>query len=940
MKRLSLLPSYLITLAFPFYFYGQHSITIKSKLDTETKIFYTSQEIVFKNESNDTLQYLLFHDWNNSFESKTTPLAIRFNEDYKRSFHFANEEERGCTTIDYITNDFDEKLEWDRYNNIADILKISLKKPLLPKESYTIKFKYKTKIPSDKFTNYGYTDSNDFNLKQWYIIPAVYRNKWEVYSNKNLDDFFAPFSDYNIELFIPNTFSVISNLKKIESVDITNKTVKLEGKNQKEVKLYIQKNTRFKLFDTNDLQIITDVSVGNLDVNDQSKSLTRITSFLKDNIGKYPFDKLVVSNLENKKNPIYGLNQLPSFLRPFSDNFQYEIEMLKNITICYLKNTLSLNPRKEKWVTDAILVYTMINYIDEYYPDTKLVGNLSKIIVLRWFYATDIDFNKQYYLGYKNMARRFIDQPLNMEKDSLLKFNYSIANTYKSGIGFKYLEDYLEDNSVKKTITDFYDLYKLKHSSSSDFEKTLKNNSRKKVDWFFDDYIKKNVKIDFTIKKATATKDSVSIVLKNKRNNSMPVSFSVLKDKKVVLKQWTEGFKGEKTITIPNNDYDKIAIDYDGNIPEVNRGNNYKNLKGVFNKPLQFRLLKDVEDPRYSQVFLMPIIEYRNIYDGLTFGAQFYNKTIIKKPLTYKLTPTYAFNSKSIIGSISIHTNRQIKGYDNLFYSINMQGKRSGYAPNLFFNSVSPSFNLLIRNKDLRNNQFNSITLRNVTINRDKSPNTPLETPNYSVLNLKHTYSNANFDHTFRFTTSYELAKKFSKLSTTITFKKLFLNNRQLNLRLYTGTFLSNNTQKDNGYFDFALDRPSDYLFDYDYLGRSESKGIFSQQYITAEGGFKSILHTRYANQWISTLNAEVSVWNWIFLYGDSGFLKNKGNNPKFMYDSGIKLSLVADYLELFFPISSTNGFEMDQPKYANKIRFKVTLSIKTLLTLFTRRWY
>jgi hypothetical protein len=40
--------------------------------------------------------------------------------------------------------------------------------------------------------------------------------------------------------------------------------------------------------------------------------------------------------------------------------------------------------------------------------------------------------------------------------------------------------------------------------------------------------------------------------------------------------------------------------------------------------------------------------------------------------------------------------------------------------------------------------------------------------------------------------------------------------------------------------FSYAADRPTDYLFDYNYLGRSESTGLYSQQFILAEGGFKS----------------------------------------------------------------------------------------------------
>ena len=147
-----------------------------------------------------------------------------------------------------------------------------------------------------------------------------------------------------------------------------------------------------------------------------------------------------------------------------------------------------------------------------------------------------------------------------------------------------------------------------------------------------------------------------------------------------------------------------------------------------------------------------------------------------------------------------------------------------------------------------------------------------------------------------------------------------------------------NNSNSD--FYSFGLDRPKDYLFDYSYYGRSENSGIFSQQLIIAEGGFKSKFANPYANQWMTTFNATSSIWKWIHLYGDVGLYKNKGLNPKFVYDSGIHLNLVPDYFELFLPMYSSNGFEMGQKNYQEKIRFIVTLSPRTLVNLFTRKWF
>src|SRR5690606_661235 len=207
--------------------------------------------------------------------------------------------------------------------------------------------------------------------------------------------------------------------------------------------------------------------------------------------------------------------------------------------------------------------------------------------------------------------------------------------------------------------------------------------------------------------------------------------------------------------------------------------------------------------------------------------------------------------------------------------------------------------------------------------------------PNYSIFNVNFISSNDNLINFKRWVADFQIGKTFSKVSFNYEYRKLFESNRQFNLRLFTGVFLKNNNDPSSNYFSFALDRPTDYLFDYNYLGRSESTGIFSQQYIEAEGGFKSKLNPAFANQWIATVNTSTTLWKYVLAYGDAGFVKNKYNSPEFVYDSGIRLNLVTDYFEIYFPVYSTLGWEISEPHYSQKIRFKFTVDPESLLGLF-----
>jgi hypothetical protein len=109
---------------------------------------------------------------------------------------------------------------------------------------------------------------------------------------------------------------------------------------------------------------------------------------------------------------------------------------------------------------------------------------------------------------------------------------------------------------------------------------------------------------------------------------------------------------------------------------------------------------------------------------------------------------------------------------------------------------------------------------------------------------------------------------------------------------------------------------------------------------VVAEGGFKSKLNPAFANQWITTLNASASIWRYVQAYGDVGFIKNMGNKPFFGYDSGIRIDLIIDYFELYFPVYSNLGWEISQANYSEKIRFVLTTDISKLTGLFTRKWF
>ena len=57
-------------------------------------------------------------------------------------------------------------------------------------------------------------------------------------------------------------------------------------------------------------------------------------------------------------------------------------------------------------------------------------------------------------------------------------------------------------------------------------------------------------------------------------------------------------------------------------------------------------------------------------------------------------------------------------------------------------------------------------------------------------------------------------------------------------------------------------------------------------------------------------------------------------------YDSGIRINLVPDYLEFYFPIQNSENYVLNDSNYLSNMRFVLTVDINNLKRLFTRRWF
>jgi len=911
-----------------------NTIAIKADFNPSKNELKIQQEIVFLNNSDSILNHIFLHNWINSFRDRKTPLSKRLIKDFKKELYFAKPEELGFTTIKNLTVDFENNY-FKEVHGQADIIDIRLNKPLKSGEKTTIRITYSQKIPSAKFTSYGKTDDG-YHLRFWYMTPAVYKNGWKLMSNLNTDDLYEQPTDFTIEIKIPKPFLLESNLYEYVTKNENNIDYYLVAKNKTNVILSINKKKQLKTFKTDDIAIYTDVLNEKINETACLEILNRELVFIEKYLGKFPHKEIYIDKITQNKNPIYGLSQLPNFIRPFSDDFKWDITLFKAISIAYLESTMLVNLREDYWLIDGIQNYLIIEYIETYYPDMMLLGKLSNSWFLKTFNISKLKFNEKYPSIYQFVSRQFLDQALDTPVDSLSNFNRKIANKYKAGLAFKYLKNYVGDSILNNSIKELYQKNDPQLVSTADFQKIIIKNSPKNLDWFFQDFIKTNKKIDHTIDAVLVENDSLKVTIRNKRNITTPLLLYGLNDREIIFKKWITDIDDTKIINIPKEGINKVALNYENFYPELNTLDNWKRLeKKIFNKPIKFNLIKDIDDPYYNQLFYQPNVSY-NFYNGLILGVKLHNKPFIKRNLEFTISPSYATKSSSLIGQFSILCNQYFEETSIYRIRYGLSGLTLDYAPNLSYKSFMPFVKIEFKRRELRDATSEVLSAKMVHIDKEIAPNTiKTDQDNYNVLSFNYSFVNPDIIKEYRYSLSAEIAKNFSKIGVDLRYRSLTTSDTQLDFRVFAGTFLSNKTT--GNYFSFGLDRANDYLFQLNYLGRSEDSGFFSQQFIITDGGFKSVLPTRFANQFMLSFNSSFGLWKWVEFYNDVAFLKSKNSPVFFGYENGIRFNFIHQIMEVYFPLYSNNGWEVSQGNYHEKIRFTLTANFNSIFNFIRR---
>ena len=928
----------LINILFLKFSFSQESIeySISASLLSETDQLIIKQKIRFLNQS-DLLKNIYLNDWANSYSSTKSPLADRLVEEYTRSFYLSAKSKRGNTLISniYING---IKAKWKRKHNNLDIIEITIDKPL-NKGIVNIDLSYIVKLPSSKFTGYGKIKKNQYFIENFFITLSKFgKNKQILYSNLDLEETPINESKFIIDLKIDKNLNVFSslNLKDFESEN-GEVLYTFESNKIKQVIFLIGGDLNLNELDLNEKLININFELKDLELETQKSSIKNILHFIDSMDAIDQPTKILITDEKYSKRPFYGLSIMPTFLNSFSRSFEFEIKMLSVYLQFLIKENFNLDSRKDYWFESGLYYYLMLKYLKNKYPNKLVLDEILKQPLLRFFLngyqISKLKSDDLFLHFHEFMVRRNLHQEITLPKNELTRYNEQIGIPSQNGLLFNYLI-----NSFNLDMNEFLFIVKKDNLSGIQLREKFENFFKISELENFNHYLSKRNSIDLFFEKISFERDSIELVIKEKNNIQIPFKVGLLKkNSKIDIIDFDSNDIGKK-IVIQNKDYQYLEINPDRDLPEFNRNNNVKKIGSAGFKKIKFSFVKDIEDPFSNQIFYNPRLNF-NAYDGILFGTRLNNKTIKSRPFIFVAEPFYSTRERTFVGSFSGLFSKYNENSNYYLKTFSFSSATYHYDQSLRYRSLGASFSIFKRNKNLRDNRKQALVFSLQYVNREKNTLQNLS-PDYNVGSINYIYSNKGALNYFTLSGKSEFSSKFGKIYLTTDYRHLLKSGRQVSFRLFAGKFFWKNTN--STYFDFALDRPTDYLFQYQYLGRSEQTGIYSQQFIFAEGGFKSKFNDPYSNDILVTINAGFGIWKWLEGYFDFGLIKNKNENSRFLYDSGLRINILPDYLEVFFPLYNSNGFQLTDvlSPYSEKIRFLLTLQPKTLTKLFTRKWF
>lgn len=579
--------------------YWQQHVDYKMEVDMNVDNYrYTgSQELVYTNNSPDTLHQVFYHLYYNAFQPgsemdvRSRTIADPDSRVMDRISKL-NENEIGYLKLKNLTQD-GQKIEG---KTSGTIYQVKLAKPLLPGQKTTYKLDFEGQVPL-QIRRAGRNNSEGvaLSMSQWYPKLAEYDFEGWHADPYIAREFHGVWGDFDVKITIDKDYVLGGSgyLQNPEEIGHgyqkdPNKRIKHKGKKltwhfiAPEVHDFMWAADPDYIHDrrmTSDGKTIMHFLYKNKEsILENWKKLQEDALFLHDffseEVGPYPYDQYSIiqggdGGMEYAMATlIVGDKEYGSILGTTAHEFAHS----------WFHMVLASNESKNPWMDEGFtsyLAYKAMNALKKNPQDHFLVG---------------------YYQSYIAHANSGNEQPETTHSDRYeTNRNYSVNAYVKGAIFVEQLGYLIGQENLTKTLHRYYDEWKFKHPTPNDFIRIAEKVSGAQLGWYLTDWIGTTNTIDYGIAKVEQDGDQTKVLLERKGLMPMPIELKVdykdgssemlyiplrmmywsKPDAGKIQEDWAWAYPTyELTLDRPETEIKRIEIDPSQRMADVNRVNN------------------------------------------------------------------------------------------------------------------------------------------------------------------------------------------------------------------------------------------------------------------------------------------------------------------------------------------------------------------------------
>jgi len=599
----------------------------------------------------------------------------------------------------------------------------------------------------------------------------------------------------------------------------------------------------------------------------------------------------------------------------------------------------------EPWLARGLPYFYKYQFIKDYFPQERWVPFSEA------WWATLFDFDSFDY-GYQNqflylfLARQGLDQSIANPVDSLSRLNYEGMVQGKTFLLLNHLRAYMGTQNFRRGMARYWAQNLGRAVAPQDLQQALVYYSIKPLDWFFEEGLHSAEIFDYQLAKTDHCPTVTTATVRNEGRLNLPYSLTGYKDGKAIITEWFQGHSGQRSVQLYNEDFDKVVLnDHLQNTEYRQKNNRYYPKRWLLKRaePLNFAFYNSFEEPQSTQVFYFPSVAY-NAYDQLLLGVNLSNSSIlVQKPFEYHLNPNISTGTQQLTGSASARWNFTLpKSHFFRQITAGVYGRYFHYNQDLSFLRLSPSLNFRIRKPQPTSPLIQTLRLRAVRVDRElpsdiEAAQVRGNLASYTILTAGYHLENTNIFKPTIFDFNLEYSSKFSKVYTQLDQRFMLPNKKWLIARFFAGAFFHNRFAEQgfsNNFYSFGLSGTQDYLFDYYFIGRSDTRGLWSRQFFTTDGGFKSSTGV-FANNYLLSQNLSVPLYSFVGLFGDVAWADGAT-----YWDYGIRLAFITDFVEIYLPLQNHNRQFVTEANYLSNVRFVLDLKLSNIINRLRRGYY